>query len=346
MKVLCCLLTAVLAGQGDLRLSLLGRHDLTCPVCRQTFTTVVCTQTNTRGGVDRDLFARALGPQPEFYRISTCPACGYSGYRWDFDRDVHLPRDVRQKISGQPELHLPPGFTPDSDPRELDAADRYDLAITCYRWRKKSDEALAWLHLRASWIERDKGAVLARNLRLERVFQYIERWRPTMHPKDNQVDVEMQLAARIAEALAAGRFNRYQRLYVELALALILRRHGENRHAWPTLDRLAGLERFSASLRKGIERMRLSIVAERKHQQEAARCFERALLADQIKPAHRGAACYLLGELYRRLGGDGDAIRWYDKALDDPALPADLQTWARRQREWSAAGSPPGNGQR
>ena len=341
MKVFCCLVAAALAGPGDLRLSLLGRHDLTCPVCQQTFATVACTQTNTRGGVDRDLFARALGPQPEFYRISTCPACGYSGYASDFGPDIQLPRDVQQKIRKQPGLRLPPGFTPDSDPRELDAADRYALAITCYQWRQKSDEALAWLHLRASWIGRDKGSALARDPRLERVFEYIERWWPTMHAEDNQADVEMQLAARITEALAAGRFNRYQRPYVELTLALILRRHGENRHAQPMLDHLAGSERFSDALREGIERMRASIVAERKQQQQAARHFERALLADQIEPANRGPACYLLAELYRRLDRDRDAIRWYDNALNDPALPADLQTWARQQRAWSATGNPP-----
>ncbi len=362
----CCLLMVLFAGRADLPLSLLGRHYLTCPVCREDFTTVVCTQSNTRGGVDRDLFARSLGPQPEFYRVSTCPRCGYSGYACDFGPDVLLPPDVRQKIRAKPGLPLPEGFTPESDPRELDAADRYALAITCYRWRQKPDEALAWLHLRASWIERDKGSVLPPEARLKRVMQYVERWRPPRRPTDNQVDVEMQMATRIAEALATGRFNRYQRPYVELALALILRRHGENRHASPLLEELGekgtgaflSVDRpaptlkdsqgdqetekkvpdpFSPALREGIERMRESIVREREQQRQAARCFERALLTDQPTPGNRGPACYLLAELYRRLGRDHEAIRWYDKALAESALPPDLRKWAKHQRAWSAA---------
>ena len=340
MTITALLITALI-GQGDWPLSLLGRSDLMCPVCHGSFTTVVCTQTNTRSGVDRDLFARALGPQRVFYRISTCPRCGYSGYASDFDPEIRLPPDVLERIRNEPGLTLPEGFTPESDPRELDAADRYALAITCYRWRRQSDEALAWLHLRASWVEREKGSALAADARLKRVMEYIEGWRPTMKPGGNQVDVEMQTATRIAEAVASGEFSRYQRPYVELALALILRRHGENRLASPLLDRLVTDEGLSPSLREGIERMRQSIVGERRHQQQAADRFEAALLANRIGPDNRGPACYLLAELYRRLGRDRDAVRWYEKALSHKTLPLDVRGWADEQRRWAAAGDGP-----
>ena len=63
--------------QAESSLSILGRADLTCPVCETSFEMIACTRSNTRGGVDRDLYARALGPQPEFYRIAACPQCGY-----------------------------------------------------------------------------------------------------------------------------------------------------------------------------------------------------------------------------------------------------------------------------
>jgi len=330
------LLALTLPAAAEEPLSLLGRTDLDCPVCRQRFETVVCTQSNTRGGVDRDLFARALGPQPEFYRISTCPRCGYSGYLGDFDPAVALPPDVREKILTTPRLALPDGFTPERDPRELDARDRYRLAIECYRWRQRSDEALAWLHLRASWIAREEGAVLPPEPRLTRVLAFIERWKPPLPPGGNQVSVEMQLAARTAEAIAAGEFNRYQKPYVELALALILRRHGENRQAAPLLDRLSGHDGFPEAVIAAIGRMRASIDAEKRHQVEAAACFERALLANQISAANRPAACYLLGELSRRLGRDRDAVRWFDEALRDKTLPADLRTWAAEQKNWCA----------
>src|SRR5262245_1813103 len=113
-------------------LSILGRFQLTCAVCRQEFTSIACRQSNSRGGIDRDLFARALGPQPEFYRISTCPQCGYSGYAFDFAPGVSLPPDFIERVMKKPRLELPSGFGPQSDPRELDASIRYALAITCY----------------------------------------------------------------------------------------------------------------------------------------------------------------------------------------------------------------------
>jgi hypothetical protein len=331
----------LLAGQKEEGLSLLARTDLTCPACRKTFVTVVCPQTNTRCGIDRDLFARALGPQPEFYLISTCPHCGYSGYLADFNPDRRLPADVRRKVVEQPGLKLPAGFTPDSDPRELDATYRYALAVTCYRWQQKSEEAIAWLHLRASWIEREEGAVLPPEDRLKRTMAYTERWRPPLGPTQNQADVEMQTCTRMAEALAVGRFNRYQKPYVDLTLALMLRRHGENRQARVLLDRLWRIrDRFPDSLQQSISRMNESIRKETAQQQEAAAAFERAVLTDRITPANRGPACYLLGELTRRLGRDADAVEWFDRAIAEAALPADLRGWAVEQRQWCQTSQP------
>ena len=318
----------------ELKLSLLGRREIACPVCEQAFTTIACTQTNTRGGVDRDLFARALGPQPEFFRISTCPSCGYSGYLSDFAPGVRIQPDVLEKIRRHPKLPLPAEFGPESDPRELDATIRYELAITCYQWRQKSDEALAWLTLRLSWVYRDRGSVLPPDPRLEKVLAYVKRWRPPLEEGGNQVDVEMQLAARVAEAVAAGEFNRYQKPYVELALALILRRHGEARQAAPLLERLDDYEGFSPSLQEGIVRMQQSITDEQRCQRQAIAFFERALLSDQIRSSNQTAATYITAELHRRLGRDSTAIRWYDEVLKDRRLDAHLGTWARQQRAW------------
>lgn len=326
-------LTAPLADNED-KLAVLGRTELRCPACRNDFTTVVCVQANTRCGVDRDLFARALGPQPEFYRISTCPHCGYSGYLSDFDHNEPLPSDVVDRILKQPRLALPPGFGPASDPRDLDPAVRYALAITCYEWRRKSPEALAWLHLRAAWVEREQGANLPPDDRLKRVLRHIERWRPALDPGQNQLDVEMQLASRTTEALAAGRFNRYQAPYVRLAVALILRRHGENIQAVTLLDSLpkTGSADLPDGLHESITAMRQSIVRESQLQRKAADAFEQAVMANQIDPANLAPAKYLLGELCRRLGQEADAVRWFDGAIGDSTLPPSLRQWASEQQ--------------
>ncbi len=339
------LAAALLAGPSDDKedaISVLGRTQLSCPACRRQFTTVVCAQSNTRGGVDRDLFARAVGPQPEFYRIATCPNCGYSGYLTDFNKDLALPPDVLDRILKSPKLALPPDFGPNSDPRELDASVRYSLAVTCYRWRHQSDEALGWLYLRSSWVEREEGSGVTPDPRLKRVLTYLERWRPALAPGQNQLDIEMQLATRTAEGLITGRFNRFQKPYVELALAVILRRHGENAQADSILDRLQkSPERTSSpALRQDIADMRQSIVRERRHQQQAADAFERALLANLISSDNRGAAAYVLGELYRRLDRESDAVRWYDRALAEPNLAPELHRWAHEQRRVALPANP------
>lgn len=333
--LLVAFLPVTFAAGADDNLALVGEVGITCPVCAQAFQTLVCTQTNTRGGVDRDLFPRALGPQPEFYRLSTCPTCGYSGYHGDFDPSTAIPPDVVARIRGEPGLRLPEGFNAESDPGDLDASVRYELAISCYRWRQKSAESLAWLHLRASWVAREEGAVLPPDDRLARVMAFIGRWRPAMPPDGNQTDVELALAATLGERISAGEFNRYQKPYVELALALILRQHGENRQASPLLDKLATHERFEPPLREGIERMRRSIAVERQYQLDAAHHFEAALVSGQISGGNRGPACYLLGELQRRLGRDPEAAKWYRQALAAGPLPPDLERWAREQARWA-----------
>ncbi len=323
---------------ADAPLSLLGRHEIDCPACTRHFTTVSCTQTNSRGGVDRDLFARALGPQPEFYRIHTCPQCAYSGYLADFDPTTALPPDFRDRLAREGRQLLPAGFGVQSDPRELDAADRYRLAIECYTWRQRSDEALGWLHLRAAWVAREEGSAVVKDDRLARVMGFIERWRPPLPEDGNQADVELTLATHVSEHLARGEFNRFQQPYVELALAVILRRHGELRQAGPALDRLSKYEPFSPALHSSLARIRDSITREREHLIRAADHFERALLAGQIAGANQASALYLMGEICRRLDRDREAVGWFDQALKHRGLPAELKAWATEQRAWAAKG--------
>jgi tetratricopeptide (TPR) repeat protein len=133
----------------------------------------------------------------------------------------------------------------------------------------------------------------------------------------------------------SGRFNRYQRPYVDLALALILRRHGENIHANALLTRLltVDIQRLSSDLRENLPAMQASIEREQEHQRKAANAFERALLAGLVSRENRPSALYLLGELYRRLGREAEAAKWLDAALREPSLSAELREWATEQKE-------------
>jgi tetratricopeptide (TPR) repeat protein len=122
---------------------------------------------------------------------------------------------------------------------------------------------------------------------------------------------------------------------------MILRRHGENRQASPLVETAAECKDFSPVLKGAIRRMRDSIQREKKHQTEAAECFERAILSNQVTGKNRAPACYLLGELNRRMGRDQEAVRWYDQALEAPDIDDQLKTWAGQQRAWAECRSSP-----
>ena len=123
--------------------SRVGRVQVTCPCCAFEFEALAVARTNTLAGVDRDLFARALGPQPVFYLVSACPRCYYGGYLEDFQPGVSLPPDVVSELTGadsplRPSVPLDAG-TPQ---RDIPALVRYELAYECYRRLQRPDEAL------------------------------------------------------------------------------------------------------------------------------------------------------------------------------------------------------------
>ena len=313
----------------------MGRQDVTCPVCQEKFRAVVATSVDTSGGVDRDLFARSAGPQAVFYHVATCPRCYYSGSIGDFDPNVELSPGCREKILRSPKLDPGMTITPQTDPREIPASVRYQLAIQCYHWRGMRSEALAWLYLRASWVARDEGSVMPRTDRLQRVMGFIERWLPPETPQGNQADRELQLATQVAAQLAEGRFSRYQAPYVRFVLAMLYRQHGENdlfEALFPPPGPYADLPDL---LRSKVAEVHASIERERRWQRLALEAFLKALDAGEVSAPNRPVAHYLVGELYRRLGQFNRAVRHYDRALGDPAIDAHLTEWARQQRSYA-----------
>ena len=314
---------------------------VTCPVCRSPVQALVVVTTDSRGGVDRDLFARSAGDQHVFFRISTCTTCYYSGYFSDFDAALALPRDFVQKVRVTPKLAPAHAIARDAPQREIDPDDRYALAIRCYEWRGRSLEALAWLHLRRAWLVRENNSVVPRDRRLARVFAFARRWTQPAGDESNQADRELRLVTELAARLAEGAFNRYQRPFVEMAMAVLLRRHGEHDHAEPLLRKLRKNPLLTEPLRRAADRLHASLDRERAFQARAAAYFIQAWKTKQIPAANAPVAAYLIAELHRRLGEDAEALRWYDLALAETALPPDLRRWAVRQRDVAARAQVP-----
>ena len=335
---------------SPVRRSRVGQVSVTCPCCGHQFEALVVSRTNTLGGVDRDLFARALGPQPVFYRISTCTKCYYSGYLEDFQEGVQLPPDFVAALTGTgPSLpgegrdfseapDRPGGLSPSVEPApdspqwDIPALVRYELAVECYRRLQRSHEASAWLCLRACWVVREENSILPPSERVQRMLEYVRRWLPPDSGQANQADRELVVSTMLAAAIGEGHFNAYQQPYAELVLAWLLRRHGENAPAVRLLNRLLNEQDFPVGLAAAAGRMRDSIEVERRWQHEAARYLHRAWRTGAIARENEPAALYLLGELYRRLGDHSRAVEFFDHALKCGDLPPDLRAWAEEQR--------------
>lgn len=310
--------------------SQIGREDVTCPVCSNAFSAYSILRSNTFGGVDRDLFARSIGAQVEFYRVSTCPRCAFSGYANDFTAAAFVPPFVaRQILDGG--LSPDPPIDADADQDRIAPAQRYRLAIACYKLLGRSEEARAWLAMRAAWVVRDSAAILPPTPPIPRLMAIGEAWLPPHEAGGNQADRELKLATEFAARIAEGEFVSGEEPAARAVLAMLLRLHGENAQSAELLETLFDEPRLPELARQACRRMLDSIDVEAMHQRDAAALLRRALFVGQVSEANRGPATYLLGELYRRLGDGTEALAWYRKALEISGLDPQLRAWTADQ---------------
>lgn len=309
----------------------LSTQSVVCPVCDHAFETLVYDGRDTRGGVTRDLFARAIGPQSIYYLISTCPKCYFSGYLDDFQSKARVDVALRNKILKSPKLRPATAISTSMKPDEIPASTRYALAAQVFEWRNCSEEARAWVYLRWAWVVREDGSYLPPTWALMMAMREIEPRLPPAQPGGNQGDRELEAVSLLAADWMEGSFDAELEPYVRLVLALVLRRHGENDQAETLLRGLKGVD-LSEPLPGAVLKMQASIAEERRLLFAAREHFERAVSRDEVKAENVGAAKYLLGELYRRGGDAGHAREWYDAALKDDKLDATLKAWAEEQR--------------
>jgi tetratricopeptide (TPR) repeat protein len=195
---------------------------------------------------------------------------------------------------------------------------------------------MAWLCLRASWVQRDMGSVIPKTDRLQRVMGFIERWLPPDTTEKNQADRELALVTQLAAEVAEGRFSKYQSPYVKFVLGMMWRRHGENLLFESLLPDPDGDRGLPEALRSHLARVRDSIAKERHWQRLALEHFRKAIDSNAVAGGNRAAASYLIGELNRRLGQRNRALRYYDRALADRGIDTHLAEWARGQRDMVA----------
>ncbi len=297
-------------------------EEIKCPVCGHTVSVSLILNPNNLGGIDKDLYARAVGPQPEFYLINTCPNCGFSGYLSDFKlRFAESDKEKLRKI-----LKLPPNITSQTHQQEIDTLLKYSLAYKTYKILGRSEESRGWIALRGSWVARDLYSTIPANSKLRKLFLEIVRKYPR---KKNEgiCDWEIRLAKILKSNLKSNENDSWAKT---LAIGLLYRRHGENISARPYLESLLLEPKFPQKLKGWLKKLISSIDIERKWQKIAIGNFERAVISGKVKNQNKIIAEYILAELYRRIGEDESAIYWYKNALGK-GLPTPLRKWAESQ---------------
>ena len=299
--------------------------DGTCPICEKKVSLALVSPIGVNAGVDRDLFTRSLGPQPEFYLINTCPSCQFSGYLTDFELTL-IPGD-KERIK----KHLKPikSIRPSAKPQEIETLDKYDLAWQTFKILDRSDEALAWLALRASWVCRDQYCILPRHPLLAQVFTQAGTLAGPPDEKTNPADRELEQADKLARKFSLGDVPPQECWAWNTAIGLLYRRHGENSQALPYLESALADAQTPPPVVQSIRLMKQSIDDELFWQQRAAESLRRAIDDRKISRDNQPVATYLLGQLYWRLGKKDLAARWLKKAMLDPNLPPNLVEWAR-----------------
>jgi uncharacterized protein (DUF2225 family) len=122
--------------------------DLTCPVCATFFRSQAVLATNGFGGKRTDFHERAAGMQPLPYFVHLCQTCGYAGVDRDFDADVELLPETRERVW----FELPASLKREGPRGSL----KYEHAARVAEWQGCEPRYLGDLYLRAAWCAVDE----------------------------------------------------------------------------------------------------------------------------------------------------------------------------------------------
>lgn len=292
--------------------------DVVCPVDGTRFQAREVTVSNRWGGIDADFCPHAVKTTPLELGAWVCPGCGFAGRKADFQSALDEPTRAALKAGLRPMAPIPR----DAKQTQIPGHVKFDLAAQAARLRgaPTTDVARAWLH--ASWSCRQQGAV---------DFEAFDEWEALKRsygvlrtPMDlgfrkNRTDYDLEVAAKVAKDVEAGRPAGTNRLLAPYLAAFLHRKHGENAEAERWLAELAKLKGDNSVVDDAAVRMADSIRLEREFQKKAVEAYTEAHAAGSLEPRAAAEVAYLVGELHRRLGDGGAARTWYARALEGEA---------------------------
>lgn len=287
--------------------------EVTCPVCGQKIAALSIVSTNTFGGQDTDLLTRAVGTQPILIVPIVCTNCYYAGYQKDFDKNVQLSDEIKQKLRKTLKPPVPIKNTGDSE--DVPAWARYDLMAQTYTTTGKSSEVVAFTYHCASWAVRLSSDVLGTfpEARREKIFSLLEKKKlePAGGLENNLAASTVEMGRQLSRQLPTA--PQQERMLMGLAAIAFLREHGENPLAAETLLAIKDVmpaEDFQ-KLQKSLSE---SIALEQNYQKKTLELLEKLAVHEKTSDEERPIYLYLCGELHRRLGQAKEARLWFEKA--------------------------------
>ena len=296
----------------------LKKVDVVCPLDGTKFVAHEVTRTDAAlgwGGVDADFCRHAYRTLPMEHYVWTCPSCGYSGGKAQFDPKKPLSAELKTKLTGALKPALP--IAAGAKQEEIPGWVKYDLFAQVEAVRGASTLDIARRHLNAAWAARQAGA-----LRLDDFDDWVEASKaaglektPLDMGRKNRSEEDLAACAKLAKEIDAGAHKGTALLVRRYLLAVTYRRRGENVEALRWLDEVDKSKGENSVIDVASKRVRESIAAERAQQAKAAALYAKVVDDPGVEAATRAECLYMLGELARRRGEKSDAAAWYTKAI-------------------------------
>lgn len=123
--------------------------NLTCPCCENAFKGERLASTNTFGGQTTDFHQVAVGFEPLFFMIATCPACGFTASTSKWPASADLNPEIRARIRAE----ITPLIGDGSPSADLS----YRFLAQIGQWEGLEPQAIADRYLRGAWCAASRG---------------------------------------------------------------------------------------------------------------------------------------------------------------------------------------------
>ncbi len=302
------------------------QEEVKCPACGSTVKLEVLSSTNNLGGMDWDFCSRAGGAQPILLIPGTCPNCYYSGYYGDFGKDVEIPKEVKQKITK--DKMLKPLLEMKDD--RIPAYVKYDLIAQTCILTGKDDLRIGDQYLRGSWAVRLIwwSNMLPDDVQKE-VDDILEEHRKSKgdYERGNDAAIRTEWGYELSAKVPGLSGNK--KAYTALAAIYLLKTFGENPEVIKLLPAVkSGLK--AEDYTKYEKDIMDSINQERYFQKKAVEFYEKGL-PTLTKDDEISSMNYSIAELYRRLGENEKAKKYYGESLKKGEMPEHFKIYIEGQ---------------